>query len=268
MGQLTSPILLYLWYFKFPFPFFFLLVHPSRFILSDFSDYAAIFYFSPSGELFRFGYLCNTTELLLEPLNQLYKVGCYPDYYENLTFSAPKNQDAATILCQTNTTAPQEWGFTLGITWAIPCNTVPECVDGSDEFGCEFPTWLLPSLLSGAGSVLCITLFVHLHKSIKRTWKKKMQFQFRNSHLSTETEKLYKTAVLIESGNVDQIHKMYCQEVENHGGEGEAQCHLKVMGHLIKSLSKLLYNLTEAFLLDHSNWKLPAEAHSQLDNME
>jgi hypothetical protein len=189
--------------------------------------------------LFRFGYWCNTNELLLEPLDQLYEVRCYPHYYENLRFSAPKNQDAATILCKKNNTAYQtSLGFTLGITWAVPCNTVPECVDGSDEFGCEFPAWLIPSLLSGAGSVLFITLFVHLYISIKRTWKKKLQFQFQNSHLSTETEKLYKTAVLIESGNVDQIYKMYCQEVENHGGEGEALCHLKVMGHLIKSLSK------------------------------
>ena len=191
--------------------------------------------------MFRFGYLCNTNELLLEPLDQLYKVRCYPHYYENLTFSAPKNQDAPTILCKKNNTAYSQTslGFTLGITWAVPCNTVPECVDGSDEFGCEFTPWLIPSLLSVAGSVLFITLFAHLHKSIKRTWKKKMQFQFRNSHLSNASEKLYKTAVLIESGNVDQIHKMYCEELENHGGEGQALCHLKVMRHLIKSLSKL-----------------------------
>ena len=183
--------------------------------------------------------MCNTTELLLEPLNQLYEVRCRPYYYENLTFSAPKNQDAATILCMKNKTDYLVTvAFNLGITWAVPCNTVPECVDGSDEFGCEFPAWLIPSLLSGAGSVLFITLFVHLYISIKRTWKKKMQFQFQNSHLSTENEKLYKTAVLIESGNINQIHKMYFQEVENHGGEGEALCNLKVMKHLIKSLAK------------------------------
>ena len=183
--------------------------------------------------------MCNTNELLLEPLDQLYEVRCYPDYYENFTFSAPKNQDAATILCEKNNTYFQTTlGFTLGITWAVPCNTVSECFDESDELGCEFTPWLIPNLLSVAGSVLCITLFFHLHKSIKRTWKKKMQFQFRNSHLSAETEKLYKTAVLIESGNINQIHKMYFQEVENHGGEGEALCHLKVMRHLIKSLAK------------------------------
>ena len=115
------------------------------------------------------------------------------------------------------------------MNWATPCNNFKECYDGSDEMGCEFSTWLIPTLLCGVGAVVCISLFVHLHKSIKRTWKKKMQFQFRNLHLSIETEKLYKTAVLIENGNVDQIHRMYCQEVENNGGVAEALCHLKVI---------------------------------------
>ena len=193
-------------------------------------------YVAPYGvagqETISFQYVCNTTAL--EVSDRQYEFRCYPKYHTNQTFFAPKNQDAATILCKKNNTAYQtSLGFTLGITWAVPCNTVPECVDGSDEFGCEFRPWLIPSLLSVAGSVLCITLFVHLHKSIQRTWEKKMQFRFRNSHLSTENEKLYKTAVLIESRNVDQIHKMYCQEVENHGGEGEALCYLKVMGYLI-----------------------------------
>ena len=121
-----------------------------------------------------------------------------------------------------------------GFTWAVPCNRLVECDDGKDEFGCEFPEWLIPSLLSGAGAVLIITLFVHLYKSIKRTWKKKMQyrnsrFPIQRPNISMEIERLYKTAVLIESGDVDKIHKIYCQELENNGGEGEATCFLKVM---------------------------------------
>ena len=199
----------------------------------DFSTSAGTNYFTPSGEMISFRYICNENDLSLGPANQqLYEVQCYPDYYKNLKFFAPKNQDAATIFCKSNL------GWFFGTTWAVPCNSVPECYlddpdDPDDEIGCKFPAWLIPSLLSGAGAVLLITLFVYLYKSIKSSWKKKMHFQFRNLHLSIETEKLYRTAVLIESGNVEQIHKMYCQEVENHGGEGEALCYLKVMGYLI-----------------------------------
>ena len=219
----------------------------------DFSAPAGIDYFLSSGERIVYSYKCNGSKLFLGPAEQLYEVACYPKYYENLTFSAPQNQDAATILCKTSITWSDAIPTIFGITWAIPCNNIPECDNGSDEIGCEFPTWLIPSLLCGAGAVLFITLFAYLHKSIKRTWKKKMQFQFQNSHLSIETEKLYKTAILIESRNLDQIHKMYCQEVENNEGEGGALCHFKVMRHLIKSLLteiRILESLYLAFMVD------------------
>ena len=201
----------------------------------DFSAPASIDYFLSSGEDIIYTYKCYGNESLLGQADKLYDVDCYPKYYENLTFTASKNQDAATILCKTRRDRDgAEIPTIYGITWAIPCNNILECEDGSDEIGCEFPIWLIPSLLCGAGSVLCTTLIVYLHISIKRIWKKKMQFQFQfqNSHLSIETEKLYKIAELIESGNVDQIHKLYCQEVENNGGEGGALCHFKVMRYL------------------------------------
>ena len=177
-----------------------------------------------------FQYVCNTTAL--EVSDRQYEFRCYPKYHTNQTFSAPKNQDAATILCIANDNSD------LGSTWAIPCNNIRECDNGSDEDGCKFPAWLIPSLLCGSGAVLGITLFVYLHKSIKSKWKKIMQSRssFQRAHLSIESEKLYKTTILIESGDVDKIHKLYCQEMENNGGEGEAMCHLKVMGLSIKHL--------------------------------
>ena len=116
------------------------------------------------------------------------------------------------------------------MNWATPCNNFKECYDGSDEMGCEFSTWLIPTLLCGVGAVVCISLFVHLHKSIKCIWKKKMIYRrIQRPHVSIESEKLYKTAVLIEREDVDKIHRMYCEEVENYGGEGGAICHLKVI---------------------------------------
>ena len=192
---------------------------------------AEIDYFTQNGEIIYFFYNCTTTELLLELVDHQYEVSCYPDYnmYTNQTFIAPQNQDAATMLCTIDAFNNDD-----GITWAVPCNKISECANGSDETGCEFPSWLIPSLLCGAGAVLFITLFVYLHNSIKSTWKKKMQFRKSNlsiqrSYPSINSEKLYKTAVLIEKGDVDRIHKMYCEEVENNGSEGGATCHLKVM---------------------------------------
>ena len=195
--------------------------------ISDFSIDAKILYSTPTGENLSFDYNCSSTEGMTGDT----EVVCYPIYNTIQTFFAPQNQDAATILCRKT-----NGYFQLAIGYAIPCNGIPECDNGSDEFGCKFPKWLIPSLLCGAGAVLCITLFVYLDKSIKIRWKKKMRFQFRSSHISIESEKLYRIAVLIENGDVEKIHQMYCQEVENNGGEGGALCYFKVMKHLIKSL--------------------------------
>ena len=158
----------------------------------------------------------------------MYKVSCYPVYYKNKTFLAPNIQDSATILCKIDSIE----GF--GITWATPCNNIQECDDRNDEIGCEFPVWLIPCLLSVAGSLLCISLFVYLYKSIGSSWRKKMRYRksrlsIQRSQISIEAEKLYKIAVLIESGDIDNIRKMYFHEVENNGGEGGATCHLKVI---------------------------------------
>ena len=133
------------------------------------------------------------------------------------------------------------------MTWATPCNNIAECYDWSDEIGCEFSTWLIPTLLGGAGAVLYISLFLHLYKSIQGTWKKiirsrKSRLSIQRPYLSIESEKLYKTTVLLDSGDVNKIHTMFFQEVEKYGGQGGATCHLKVTGHLIKQRQSYMYN--------------------------
>ena len=167
-------------------------------------------------------------------------MSCYPRYKTNQTFIAPKNQDSGTILCKkTNEN-------TVGFTWSVPCNQFVECDDEKDEYGCEFPPWLIPSLLSGAGAVLNTTLFVHLYRSIKNTWKKKMHYRkstltIQRPQISMELKKLFKIAILVENGDVGKIHEMYCQELENHGSEGEATCYLKVMEYSIEPKSTLCW---------------------------
>ena len=67
--------------------------------IPHFSTYAQIYYFIDNGKTIIFQYNCNTTELLLGVTDQLYDVGCYPEYTTNQTFFAPKTQEAATVLC-------------------------------------------------------------------------------------------------------------------------------------------------------------------------
>ena len=74
--------------------------------IPHFSTGADIYYFYDNGNVIQFHYNCSTTELLLGVSDQLYEVGCYPEYPSNQTFFAPKTQDAATVLCVTTTTKP------------------------------------------------------------------------------------------------------------------------------------------------------------------
>ena len=108
-----------------------------------------------------FRYNCTTSELLVGVTD--HEFFCFPVYNTNQKFIAPKTQDSGTILCKKKYDNLVD-NYGIGITWAVPCNQIAECHDGSDELGCEFPDWLVPSILSAAGAVLNITLFVHLYK--------------------------------------------------------------------------------------------------------
>ena len=70
---------------------------------------------------------------------------------------------------------------------AIPCNNVTECVDGSDESGCEIPDWYLYSILSLILIVLGITCFVFLKKHVQKVVEEIMQD--RRWRLATTNEK-------------------------------------------------------------------------------
>ena len=87
----------------------------------------------------------------------------------------------------------------FAIVWAVPCNNIKECLDGSDEIGCKFSSWLVPCFLCGAGAVLFVTLFVFLYKFSKGDWKELMQDRTWRlavkSSISDETKKLYLIAM-------------------------------------------------------------------------
>ena len=125
---------------------------------------------------------------------------------------------------------------------AIPCNGITECIDGSDENNCDFPNWLLPSLLLLVAVVLSLTCFISIQVIVKqkinyimqdRRWR--LATQTTNSPILSKTlEKLMKVASFIENGNVDKIDTLMINEMNAHGNEGEVMCCLKVNNQLLK----------------------------------
>ena len=121
---------------------------------------------------------------------------------------------------------------------AIPCNNVIECIDGSDESGCDYhyADWYLYSILLLTAIVLGITCFVSLQQHVKKVVNEIMQD--RRWRLATETEnsqmvsisseKLMKVAFLADNGNIDEVRKLMSDEMRVHLNEARLICCLKV----------------------------------------
>ena len=111
--------------------------------------------------------------------------------------------------------------------WAVPCNGVPECVDGRDEINCQMQNWVLEIVLLGIICVLCLTLFLYLSYYVGHTSIDKTVILNPSSELNL-ARRILDIATLVEEGNIDKIRELYEKEVESHGNEANAICCLKV----------------------------------------
>ena len=122
----------------------------------------------------------------------------------------------------------------VGTTWAIPCNKIKECLDKSDENGCELPIWLLPSILPGLLIVLCLTSYIFLNKHIRNevnTIKQDIRWRLatQNNPCSTRSKQLLNIAFWIETNNLQEIDNLFKKEMELHGNYGRTMCCFKVL---------------------------------------
>ena len=98
-------------------------------------------------------------------------------------------------------------------------------MDGHDEYGCKTPSWLLPIILFGIGFIVWCTLFLYSITTVKHVLNDILQIEENDG---SDFEKPLFIAILTELGDVDEIKKIFKREIETHGSEMEAICHLKV----------------------------------------
>ena len=125
------------------------------------------------------------------------------------------------------------------MTWATPCDGNRECIDGSDEEGCDTPIWMLPLILFGIGVVLVINFFLYSFKSIYEA--------VRNISYNDEmtNNKQLHVAILTEKKDIKMIKQLFINEVRIQGNEGEAICYFKVLAYLRTTLWHLYSILSE-----------------------
>ena len=119
---------------------------------------------------------------------------------------------------------------------ATPCNDIFECIDESDESGCDFPDWYLYIILLLTATILWISCYVSLQKHVKKIIKEIMQDRRwrlattdeNKKMVSIVSEKLMKVAFYAENGSIDEVNKLLFNEMMVHENEGRVICCLKV----------------------------------------
>ena len=128
------------------------------------------------------------------------------------------------------------------MTWATPCDGNRECIDGSDEEGCDTPVWMLPLILFGIGVLLVINFFLysfkHIYEAVRNISYNEEMTNIKQLHI----------AILIEKKDVKMIEKLFINEVRIQGNEGEAICFFKVLAYLRTTLWNLYLILLETKL--------------------
>ena len=111
------------------------------------------------------------------------------------------------------------------MTWATPCDDNRECIDGSDEEGCDTPIWMLTLILFGVGVLLVINFFLYSFKSIYEAVR---NINYNEEVPDENSKRTYNIAILTEKKDTKMIKQLFINEINMQGNIGEAICTFKV----------------------------------------
>ena len=113
--------------------------------------------------------------------------------------------------------------------FAVPCNSIPECADGSDEAYCDYSLWVLPAILAGIFFILFWSFFFYLY-GIYCTLTNSILELRRNKYCpnQSDNDKMYRIAILAYREDRDAVRDFYNNEKAIHGDDSKTMCYLKV----------------------------------------
>ena len=116
--------------------------------------------------------------------------------------------------------------------FATPCNGIIECHDGSDEIWCFLPSWLAPLIFLIAFIVMAFALFYFLTNTLLKVFSENVTKAIKSWITISATNKikgclndrkLEVVKMLEDNENKDvEVRKLFNDEVNTHGNEGEA----------------------------------------------
>ena len=117
--------------------------------------------------------------------------------------------------------------------FATPCNGVIECHDGSDEIWCYLPSWLDPRLIFlvvfivtafALFNFLTNTLLKVFSENIEKAVKSWITLSATNKVKGCLNDRKLEVVKLLEDDDIKdfEVRKMFNDEVNTHGNEGEA----------------------------------------------
>ena len=116
--------------------------------------------------------------------------------------------------------------------FATPCNGVKECHDGSDEMWCFLPSWLAPLIFLIAFIAMAFALFNFLTNTLLKVFSENVEkavkswfpISARNKIKGCLYDRKLEVVKLLEDDDSKdfEVRKLFDEEVNTHGNEGEA----------------------------------------------
>ena len=188
--------------------------------------------------------------------NGIYRVKCKVSYDQPVI----DRGDEATFDCYKKDSMYNMWRH----VYAVPCDNVEQCQDGSDERYCKLKELLLTILLVLIAVILIGWLCLYLFYNVNVT--------NYDSSMVCQSERMLDISLIVANGDINEIYQLYLTEIEYHGNVANTFCcfknsldsetYGKLMNLLVGQISPSRFSLVKLYFKSKWNSLWYEETHT------